>query len=163
MRRWFGLLLLCFLPVLAVAGASGKAAPEFSLPDQAGKQVALSSLRGEVVLLDFWATYCKPCKVELPILDRMQAKYKKKGLKVVSVAVDEDPQDAKDFLAQHPVALMTLFDAKDEVRPTLALETLPAILLVDRKGKIRYVHKGALAEDDPAFLKEVETLLREKK
>jgi thiol-disulfide isomerase/thioredoxin len=161
MKRVSLVFFLLLLPLLALAGDS-KTPAEFSLPDADGKTVALSSFRGQVVLLDFWATYCKPCKAELPILDRLQTKYEKKGLRVLGVAVDPESKTAKEHLAKNPVRFQTLYDPDDVVRERFGGNEMPALYLLDKKGVVRSVHKGALAEDDAAFLKELEALLAEK-
>jgi peroxiredoxin len=165
-RALLPLLLLLLLPLAALAGEKGpkvgEAAPDFTLKDASGKAIALSSFKGKVVLLDFWATYCKPCKAELPILDRFWQKNQKQGLVVLGVDVDPEPEVAREFLAKSPVSFPLLFDPDDASRELFGGPEMPALFLLDRDGKLLAIHRGALAENDPFFL-EVEKLLSAKK
>jgi thiol-disulfide isomerase/thioredoxin len=149
MKRFLFLLSVFFL-LVGAAPKIGETIPAFS------------SLKGKVVLLDFWATYCKPCKAELPILDAWQQKYQKKGLSVLSINVDPETKDALEFLRQNPVKFEVLFDPDDTLRETFGNPELPALFLLDRQGKLRVLHKGALAEDDKDFINSLEKLLQEK-
>lgn len=161
MKR-LSLLLSFFFLLVGAAPKVGEVLPEFSRKNAQGKEVSLSSLKGKVVLLDFWATYCKPCKAELPILDKWQSAYQKQGLSVLSINVDPETEDALEFLRKSPVKFEVLFDPDDTLRETFGNPEMPALFLIDRQGKLRVLHKGALAEDDAAFLRDLEKLLKEK-
>jgi thiol-disulfide isomerase/thioredoxin len=161
MKRFLFLLSVFFL-LVGAAPKIGETIPAFSRKNAQDKEVSLSSLKGKVVLLDFWATYCKPCKAELPILDAWQQKYQKKGLSVLSINVDPETKDALEFLRQNPVKFEVLFDPDDTLRETFGNPELPTLFLLDRQGKLRVLHKGALAEDDKDFINSLEKLLQEK-
>lgn len=163
MKRFF-FFLCCLLPlvVFATAPKTGEVFPDFARKNADGKELRLSSLKGKVVLLDFWATYCKPCKEELPILEKWQEKYQKQGLSVLTVNVDPDPKDATEYLKKNPVKLEVLFDPDDTLRDTLENTDMPALYLIDKQGKLRYYHRGKLAADDKDFLSLIEKTLSEK-
>ena len=139
--------------------AARKAAPEFSLPDLEGKDLQLSSLRGKVVLLDFWATWCEPCKAEIPNFVEFQSKYRGQGLVVLGVSMDDSPDPVKAFYSKYqmnyPVVIGTA-KTGDEYGGILGL---PIAFVLDRKGRIITRHIGATP---PAtFEKEIQAALKE--
>jgi peroxiredoxin len=134
-----------------------KAAPEFSLTEADGKPIDLANYRGKVVLLDFWATWCGGCKLEIPWYMEFDAKYKRQGLAVIGVSMDEDGWKAvKPFLAQkrdpetggntamkYPVVI-----GNDTLAKQYSLTSMPMTLLIDREGKIALSHTGVVNRDD---------------
>ena len=102
--------LLLALPLAAVAAEAGKAAPEFQLPNLKQESVKLSEYKGKVVYLDFWASWCGPCKKTFPWLNELQKKYGKDGFEVVGVNVDAKKADADKFLVSTPAEFTVLFD-----------------------------------------------------
>lgn len=144
----------------AAALEVGGAAPSIEQQDLEGKPVSMKALRGKVVLVDFWASWCKPCRAELPALDRLYKVYQQRGLEIVGVSVDRDVEAARAFLRSHPVAFRNVHDATqtiaDQYRPT----TMPSSYLIDRAGRIRYVHTGFRAGDEKVFAQEIEALLK---
>jgi peroxiredoxin len=111
-------------------------AVEFSLPSLDGKTVNLASYRGSVVLLSFWATWCGPCKQELPSIQALFEKLKGKGLTVVAVDLMEDKKTVGDFVKAHGMTFPVLLDASGKVGGTYDAGSIPTNYLVDRKGKI---------------------------
>lgn len=113
----------------------GKEAPDFTLIDLANHKVALSSLRGKVVLLDFWATYCGPCKEEMPMIEGLRDEYKDKGLEVYGVT-DDAPEIARKWMAQYHRTLLTLLDPQRSAFEGYEVDSIPIAILIDRNGKV---------------------------
>ena len=128
---------------VAFAGVQkGQRAPEFSLPSLKGSTVALSSLRGKVVLVDFWAQWCEPCKKELPQLDRLSKEYAPKGVVVLAVDIDKQRDNAERMVKQLGLTLDVLLDPAGSVAGTYDLPKMPTSFVVDKKGIVRYVNEG---------------------
>ncbi|MSP60152.1 MAG: TlpA family protein disulfide reductase [Myxococcales bacterium] len=122
---------------LGQIGPEGAAAPEFTLKDWAGRKVALSSLRGRVVLVNFWATWCDTCVVEMPGLDQLAAAEKNRPFSLLAISVDENWDVVRQFFAQG-TALTVLLDKEKSVPPRYGTEKFPESFLIDRDGKVRY-------------------------
>lgn len=126
-----------------------RAAPEFALKDADGKTVRLSHYRGKVVLLDFWATYCGPCKIEIPWFKEFERQYKDKGFAVIGVAMDEDGWDSVKPYAQYMGINYRIVIGDDSVSDLYGgVEALPTTFLIDREGKIASVHVGLTGKRD---------------
>jgi len=139
---------------------SRKAAPDFTLKDSQDADVTLSSYKGKVVLLDFWATWCHGCQIEIPWYMAFQTKYKDRGLAVIGVSMDDDGwKSVNPYLEQkklnYPVVIGDQTLAK-----RYGVEDLPVTLLIDRKGEIADLHAGMVDKDD--FEREIQKLLQEK-
>jgi thiol-disulfide isomerase/thioredoxin len=130
---------LLSMPVYAVE--IGEAAPEFELPGRTGS-VKLSDLRGRTVYLDFWASWCVPCKLSFPWLNQMQSRYADKGLRIIGVNVDQTLADAHSFLNEHPADFDVVFDQAGNTPRKYAIERMPTSLLIGPDGKVVMVHKG---------------------
>lgn len=124
------------------AAAIGDAAPAFTLPDRDAKAVSLASLRGQVVYLDFWASWCGPCRKSFPWMNAMQQKYGSAGLVVVAVNVDKRIADANRFLALVPARFSTVFDDSGATPEAYGVKAMPSSLLIDRNGKVALVEEG---------------------
>jgi peroxiredoxin len=135
----------------------GKKAVEFSLPTVAGETMALQSWRGKVVLLNFWATWCGPCREELPELARVQEKFRQRGLTVAAVTVDNELENIRSFLKKYDVKLQVLWDKRKKVAKAYAVEKMPSSYLIDRNGVVRFIHRGYNSEE----LKRIETEIDE--
>ena len=152
-------LVLCFaLPVRPQADLieanSRKAVPDFSLADSKGTTIKLSNYRGRVVLLDFWATWCGGCKVEIPWYMEFQSKYKDSGLSVIGVSMDEDGwKSVKPFLEERKLNYPVVIGNQDLASRYGGLPALPMTLLIDRDGKIAESHAGMVDKD--AFEKKI--------
>ena len=128
---------------------------------QGGGSVDLSAYKGKIVVVDFWASWCEPCKVEHPALNKLQAKYKDKGLVVLGVNLDENKADALTFLKDHPVSLELVHDgAKKALTEKLEIEVMPTSFILDKTGKIAVRHEGFRAGDEKKIEKEVANLLK---
>lgn len=165
------LLLVCFLmPSLAISAdipspyaiesLSGQKAPDFTLKDLSGKSVSLSSQKGKVVILVFWASWCPPCKEELRSLNKLYNMYKGRGLVVLAVSSDRSLSNVTDFIAQNQVNFDVLFDDKLSVsRDLYKAFMVPTTFVIDRRGIIFKKHFGEQDWTKPQLVKEIDTLL----
>jgi len=118
-------------------------APEFSLKDSTGATVRLSDYKGKVVLLNFWATWCGPCNIEIPTFTQFERTYKDQGFAVLGVSMDQDGWKAiRPFLERHQVNYRVLLGDEGVSRSYGGIDTLPTSLLIDRQGRIAVVHVG---------------------
>ena len=132
-------------------------APDFTLLDAAGKPLQLSALKGQVVLLNFWATWCHGCQLEIPWFIEFQSKYKDRGLAVVGVSLDVDGWKAvRPFLAEKKVNYSMVL-GNDDVAQQFAVQGMPVTLLIDRQGRIASSHTGVV--DKASSQSEIESLL----
>ena len=138
---------------------AGAKAPEIGLKDLSGKTVDLASLAGKVVILDFWATWCAPCREEMPELQKLYKKYNAKGLEIVGISVDKGPEGIKDFIAKLKVTFPVVHDEGHKVADKYSPPRMPSSYIIDRKGVVRYVHGGYRAGDAAQFEKEILELL----
>jgi uncharacterized protein (TIGR03435 family) len=139
-----------------------KAAPDFSLEDSTRSLIKLSSYKGRVVLLDFWATWCTGCKQEIPWYMEFQDKYKKSGLSAIGVSLDDDGwKSVKPFLQEHKINYPIVVGNWDTMGKSFGFDSMPATLLIDREGKIADLHVGMV--DKAAFEREIQILLNEPK
>lgn len=127
--------------------ASRKAAPDFELKDMNGKTIRLSDYRGQVVLLNFWATWCGPCKIEIPWFVEFQRTYKDRGFTVIGVSVDEDGWEAvRPFLASRQVNYPVVVSTVEVEQKYGGVEALPVSFLIDREGRIANTHVGLVVK-----------------
>jgi thiol-disulfide isomerase/thioredoxin len=155
-------LLLAFIaatPALAVAPAGP--APAFTLQSMAGKTVSLADFKGQVVMINFWASWCGPCRQEMPLLEKLHAKYKPMGFTMIGVNVEPDSKLAADWLKATPVSFPILFDTKSEVSKLYKVAGMPNTVIVDRKGNLRWLHRGYKPGDENEYLDQIRALVRE--
>ncbi len=145
--RALALAVACFGAGGAFALDPGTPAPELSLPGLGQPTVDLAGLRGKVVYLDFWASWCGPCKQSFPFMNELQTKYRGEGLEIVAINVDAKRDDADRFLADVPARFAVAFDAKGESARRFDVKAMPSSVLIDRNGKVFAVHKGFRDED----------------
>jgi peroxiredoxin len=163
LTRWTKLgLMVVTLVVMATANAGGNSmAPDFSLPARGGSTVDLSQFKGQVVMINFWASWCAPCRQEMPLLESMYKKYKPLGFTLLGVNVEPDQKDAENFLKQTPVSFPVLFDAKSKVSGLYNVEGMPTTVFIDRKGNVRLLHESYKPGDENLYLDQIRTLLKE--
>jgi len=136
-----------------------KLAPDFTLQDATGQSVKLSDYRGKVVLLNFWATWCGPCQLEIPWFENFEQEYKSKGFEVVGVSMDEDGWKAvKPFIAEHKMNYRVLLGDDSVSQLYGGVESLPTTFLIDREGRFAFSPHVGLAERNE-YLNEIQTLL----
>lgn len=145
----------------AGANESKQQAPDFTLKSKSGDNMRLQEQRGNVVLINFWASWCGPCREELPHFEKMQQTYEDLGFTVLAVNVDEDPSKANILLDDIPVSFPVLFDDNDSVSKLYDVKAMPTTVLVDRDGVKRLTHYGYKSGDEKKYQKAVKALLRE--
>jgi peroxiredoxin len=151
--------LLAAIPLRAAALEAGEKAPAIAAKDLSGKPVGRAQLAGKVVLVDFWATWCAPCKIELPVLNGLQKKYGARGLVIVAVSVDKDMDNARKFAKKLGLAMPVVHDAKHALAEKFEPPKMPSSYLIDRKGKVRKVYAGYHKGDEVGLEKEIVKLL----
>ena len=165
MKPAFRIILLTLVFILTstagwAASISGPA-PNFTLKNLEGKNVKLSELSGNVVLINFWASWCGPCIQEMPLLNAIHQKYEPLGFTVLGVNVEEDSAKAKAFLAERGVDFPILLDNKNQVSKLYDVIAMPTTVVVDRDGNMRFLHQGYKAGDEKEYRKMVKKLVRE--
>ncbi len=145
-------LAVIAMTLAAQVGATGvgQAAPDFDLPGASGP-VKLSALRGKVVYVDFWASWCGPCKQSFPWMNEMQSKYGAQGFTVVGINVDKKRTDAETFLKGTPAKFTVAYDEKGVSPTAYQVKGMPSSYLVDRDGKIIATHMGFRADENAAL------------
>ncbi|HTQ37304.1 MAG TPA: TlpA disulfide reductase family protein [Steroidobacteraceae bacterium] len=154
-------LLFALLAAPALAGTPSGPAPQFQLQSIAGAPVSLGQFKGQVVMINFWASWCGPCRKEMPILDKLYAKYKPMGFTMIGVNVEPDSKDALQWLKATPVTFPILFDTKSEVSKAYQVTGMPSTVIVDRKGNLRWLHSGYKPGDENEYLDQIRALVRE--
>ncbi len=145
----------------AEAAAVRGPAPNFTLKSLSGKNLKLSEMVGNVVLINFWATWCGPCRQEMPLLNALHNKYQLLGFTVLGVNVEENPENARDFLKSFPVDFPVLLDSQNSVARQYDVVAMPTTVVVDRDGNMRFLHKGYKSGDEIKYRKMVKKLVRE--
>lgn len=139
-------------------------APDFTLQDMTGTSVSLPALKGKVVLIDFWATWCQPCKKEFPELNRFADKHKDTDFVILGINLDKNKENAAEFLQRLGLTLsknmVVLLDPQSAVVSSYAARAMPTSYIVDKTGKIRYVHLGFNEADPARWVEEIEPLLK---
>jgi thiol-disulfide isomerase/thioredoxin len=153
--------VIATLAVSSLVGASSSIAPVFALPSRNGDVVSLDKLKGQVVMLNFWASWCGPCRQEMPLLDQMHKRYSSLGFTLLGVNVEANSQDAEKWLAQTPVTFPVLFDKESKVSKLYDVNAMPSTVFIDRKGNVRYLHRGYKAGDESEYLNQIRALLKE--
>jgi len=147
------------IPPWEIDGLLHKDAPAFQVTDLSGKEISNKTLRGEVVLLNFWATWCGPCREEMPDLRKLQRRFKDDGLQVVGIAVDSSKAMVERFLVMMPVAFPVAVDSAAKIADSYKVYTYPTTFLLDRHGVIQAFYLGSRQWDEPAFVEKIKTLL----
>ncbi len=153
-------LALLLLPRASAVTADGTAA-NFTLKSAGGENIRLSEFRGQVVLINFWASWCGPCRQEMPHLERIHQKYEALGFTVFGVNVEQDRKLADQVLRDIPVSFPILFDDENRVSQLYDVDAMPVTVLVDRGGEIRYMHRGYKPGYELEYEKQVKVLVRE--
>jgi thiol-disulfide isomerase/thioredoxin len=154
-----GLLLAAGSAAAALTSQAG--APDFTLPSLNGPNLRLQEQRGRVVMINFWASWCGPCRVEMPHLARLYEKYRNAGFTVLAVNIDEDPHKAANLAKQLGMHFPVLLDTEKKVSRLYDLSTMPSTVLVDRDGRVRYVHRGYRDGYETTYDQQIRELLRE--
>lgn len=151
-----GVLTTLATPLFAAGWKAGAALPDLS---SFGLEGSLPKTQGKVVYLDFWASWCAPCKASFPVLNRWHTEYGPRGFMVLGVSVDDTAAAMKGFLEKNSVAFPTARDAAHKLVAAANVSTMPSSFLIDRQGVIRVVHSGFHAKDEAKLSAEITKLL----
>jgi thiol-disulfide isomerase/thioredoxin len=156
------LAALFVLPAFAATTATGPA-PAFKLSGRGGKTIDLAQFKGQVVMINFWASWCVPCRQEMPLLEDIYKKYKPMGFTMLAVNVEPDSKAADEFLNKlsKPVTFPVAYDVDSKVSKLYKVPGMPSTVFVDRKGNVRVLHKGYKAGDENFYLTQIRSLLKE--
>jgi thiol-disulfide isomerase/thioredoxin len=147
--------------ITTAVGADSRPAPDFTLKSSTGTNVRLSEQRGQVVMLNFWASWCGPCRQEMPLLDGISKKYSKMGFVLYGINVEQDNTDAKKMLKDLGTKFTILFDPESKLSSLYSVDAMPTSIMIDKKGKIRYVDRGYKPGDENIYRAQILELIRE--
>ncbi len=157
-----GVLMSVFAATsLAASGLEGKPAPDFALKSSTGENLRLSEYRGDVVMVNFWATWCGPCRQEMPLLEELYSRYERVGFSLLGVNIDDDSRKAMAMIDELGTSFPVLFDRTKEVSKLYKVNAMPVTVIIDKEGNIRHVHHGYKPGYELKYLDEVRALLRE--
>ena len=164
--RWLGSALLgivLLLPMMATAGGtkSGEIAADFTLKSMDGSNIRLHELRGKVVMVNFWATWCGPCRQEMPLLDELYRRYQKSGFTLIGVNIDNEKGNAIRMAKKLKVSFPVVFDTDKKVSERYDVATMPYTLLIDRDGKIQHLHRGYVPGVEKKYDKQIASLVKQ--
>lgn len=155
------LLALAPVPASADSALVGRPAPDFTLRSLANENLRLSEHLGEVVVINFWATWCGPCRQEMPLLDELYNKYRLAGLALLSINIDESAERAAEMAQALKVSYPILLDERKDVSRSYRVGTMPLTVLVDREGVVRYVAEGYKPSHEKRYAEQLRELLNE--
>ncbi|TDF34778.1 TlpA family protein disulfide reductase [Alteromonadaceae bacterium M269] len=161
---WFFLGVIGYVDLAYAAsknGADASIAPDFTLKSKSGSNMRLSEQKGNIVLVNFWASWCGPCRAELPEFEKMQQDYEDLGFTVMAVNVDDDSRKADVLLRDIKVSFPVLFDPEGDVSKLYDVSAMPTTVVIDRDGKQRLLHKGYKRGDEKKYRQLVKALMRE--
>ena len=149
------------LTLPALAGSEGGPAPQFTLSARSGQDVSLAQYHGQVVMINFWASWCGPCRQEMPLLESIYKKYNRLGFTLLGVNVEPDSKAANDWLKDTPVSFPILYDRDSKVSKLYDVAGMPSTVIIDRSGKLRKIHRGYKPGDENEYLDSIRALVRE--
>jgi len=155
------LVSMIFMAGLLQAETFSGPAHDFTLKSQSGENIRLKELAGQVVLLNFWASWCGPCRKEMPKLEDLHQKYKDLGVTILGINIDENPELSKKILKDVSINFQVLYDPESQVSSRYNIEAMPATFLVDKKGDFRFRHNGYLAGYEDTYDQQIKLLIRE--
>ena len=153
-------ILIAIASVSYAEEITGKA-ENFTLKSSTGKNLKLSEYRGQVVMLNFWASWCAPCRQEMPLLEDLYKKYNKLGFTLLGVNVEEDSNKALTLLRSIKVSFPILLDNKNMVSKMYKVSAMPTTVIIDRDGNLRYLHQGYKPGYERDYEKQIRQLIRE--
>jgi peroxiredoxin len=162
MRHLLVSTLLSLAATAAGAAVTAQApAPDFTLKSAEGRNLRLQEQRGQVVLVNFWASWCGPCKVEMPHLNKLHEKYRASGVTLLGVNIDDDARHGAATAAKWGVKFPVLLDADKRVTKLYDLGSMPATVLIDRDGKVRFLHRGYREGMEAQYEAQIRELVKE--
>lgn len=154
------LLMSVYINHVFASPVSGPA-PDFTLKSLKGPNLKLSEYRGDVVMINFWASWCAPCRQEMPILNDLYRRYRDAGFTLLGVNVEEDSAQAATMARELKVVFPILFDTSNKVSKLYSVQAMPSTILVDRDGNMRFLHRGYKPGYEDEYQKQVRELMRE--
>jgi len=159
-NRFAAVVAALALTLPALADPAGPA-PQFTLAAKGGQDVSLSQYKGQVVMINFWASWCGPCRQEMPLLESIYRKYNKMGFTMIGVNVEPDSKAADEWLKATPVSFPILYDRDSKVSKLYNVAGMPSTVIIDRSGKLRKLHRGYQPGDENEYLDSIRALIRE--
>lgn len=153
------LLAITLFSMSAIALDRGARAPEIGMRDLGGNEVTIASLRGRVVVVDFWASWCEPCADSMPVYQRLYDTYRERGLTVIGVSQDQRVENARTFASRHRLSFPVVFDEGHAIANRYAPPRMPTSYMIDRAGVVRHVHAGYRSSDATELESQVQALL----
>jgi peroxiredoxin len=153
-------LLCILLPFAAEAEYAERKAPSFRLPDTTGAAIAIEDFKGKVLLLNFWATWCRSCREELTELDRLYHKFQGRGFVVIGISVDGSSERVAAFMKKRPVGFPVVIDTQGDVADAYRFSGIPAAFLISRDGVIMHSYRGSGKELISKYETDIEALLK---
>jgi peroxiredoxin len=141
--------------------ATGELSPDFTLKSREGGNIKLSEQRGNIVLVNFWASWCGPCREELPAFEELYEEYQDMGVEILAVNVDDVAEKADVLLQDIEVSFPVLYDTSGEVSELYEVRAMPTTVLIDRDGNVRLLHPGYRKGDEKKYEKAIKMLMRE--
>jgi len=164
LRLLRGLALTALVFTVGSIGAAvtpQSTAPDFTLRSGEGRNLRLQEQRGRVVMVNFWATWCGPCRQEMPHLNRLYDKYKSSGFVLLGINIDDDPANAAALAAKLGVSFPVLYDTDKRVSRLYDLNTMPSTVLIDRDGTVRQLHRGYVNGYENTYEQQIRELLKD--
>lgn len=159
--RTLGMALALSISVLANGIDVQESAPDFTLKTLDGLNLRLKEHQGQVVLINFWASWCGPCRQEMPLLEKIHQRYQDAGFAVWGVNVEGEVAPAEKIAKQTKITFPVLIDEGQMVSELYDLEAMPSTVVVDRDGIVRYIHRGYKPGDEAIYLEVIKKLIRE--
>lgn len=153
--------LFFFYSATSSAALLSNKAPNFTLKSLSGKNMSIAEQRGNIIVINFWASWCGPCRKEMPVLQKLHEQYQELGTYVWGVNVEQENQAGKDFLKTVKVDFPIFFDASNKVSADYEVEAMPTTVIIDRNGVVRYVFKGYQDGYEKKYAKAIKKLIRE--
>lgn len=161
MKKILAIFSLAAVAFIANATEVGQPAPQFTLPTlKTDSPTPLKQFAGKVVYLDFWASWCAPCKTSFPLLNKLHQKLKAQGFEVVAVNLDEDKANGEKFLQEVPVDFTVLRDASGEWADKFVVDSMPTSFIIDKNGVVQKIHHGFVSDDITEIEAKVMELLK---
>ena len=154
------LLIVCLVPVAGFSTNQEQVAPNFTVQHLLNDaQVSLEQYKGKVVYLDFWASWCPPCLKSFPFMDELQAQYGADGFVVIAVNIDENSQDAREFMGRTQASFFVGRDEQGDIAESYDVKAMPSTYLIGRDGLIKEVHRGFRSSDKDKIRQMVSSLI----
>ncbi len=157
---WISIFSLLFAGN-AAANKISHPAPDFTLKSRSGENIKLSEQRGQVVMINFWASWCGPCRQEMPLLEKLYQRYEPMGFTLLGVNVEENSDDALRWLKNLDISFPILLDTQNKTSELYSVMAMPTTLLIDRDGNIRFLHQGYVPGVEDEYEQQIRTLIKE--